>query len=60
MELRHQLDELKSGRRHLIGELVKVKTMAPDRNMTPYKRVIGLFSGDSGTSSAPPQMEMSI
>ncbi|RGB39777.1 hypothetical protein C1646_689232 [Rhizophagus diaphanus] len=60
VELRHQLEELKSGRRHLIGELVKVKTMAPDRNMTPYKRVIGLFSGDSGTSSAHPQMEMSI
>ncbi|GBB98023.1 hypothetical protein RclHR1_03120008 [Rhizophagus clarus] len=60
VELKHQLNELKSGRRQLMGELIKVKTMAPDRNMIPYKRVIGLFSGDSGTSSVPSQMEMSI
>ena len=59
-ELKNQLSELKTTRRHLMGDLIKVKTTAPDRNMTPYKRVIGLFSGDSGTTSVPPQMEMSI
>jgi hypothetical protein len=60
MELKQQLEELKAGRRQLLGELITVKTMAPDQLMTPYKRVIGLFSGDAGTTSVPSQVEMSI
>ncbi|CAG8464611.1 6424_t:CDS:2 [Funneliformis mosseae] len=59
-ELKQQLEDLKASRRQLMRELIKTKTTAPDQIMTPYKRVIGLFSGEAGTTSVSPQMEMSI
>ncbi|CAI2177582.1 8170_t:CDS:2 [Funneliformis geosporum] len=59
-ELKQQLEDLKASRRHLMRELIKTKTTAPDQIMTPYKRVIGLFSGEAGSTSVSPQIEMSI